>query len=88
MFGDERRVKADQPFELGFDVDSVAGLKSVQLIEQGVATATRSFAGAQTAHVEFSLRASRATWYALVVDNVKGQKAYTNPIWVDVVRYP
>jgi hypothetical protein len=89
MFGDERRVEADQPFELGFDLDSVAGLKSVQLIGQGSPVSSRSFAGGpQAAHVDFSLRASRACWYALVVENVKGQKAYTDPIWIDPVRYP
>jgi hypothetical protein len=88
-FGNELRVTADQPVGLGFDLDSVAGLKSAQLIERGSPATTRSFAGApQTARVDFSLRPTRSTWYALVVENVKGQKAYTNPIWVDVVESP
>jgi hypothetical protein len=34
------------------------------------------------------LTAQRHTWYALVVEDAKGRKAYSDPIWVDPVTYP
>jgi hypothetical protein len=36
------------------------------------------------AHLQFTLTADRSTWYALVVQDVQGKTAYTDPIWLDV----
>ena len=33
-------------------------------------------------HVDFNLAGGDAAWYALVVEDQSGHKAYTNPIWV------
>jgi len=89
MFGSDLKVTPGARFPLGFDFESVAGLKSVELIERGAVRETRSFSGApRRAHVDFALSASQATWVALVVEDRIGHKAYTNPIWVDPVRYP
>jgi len=85
MFGDERRVKAGEGLDLGFDLKSVVGLKSVQLIGAGVVVETRSIAGgAQGAYVDFTVKPARDTWFALIVEDVEGKRALTDPIWVTV----
>jgi hypothetical protein len=89
MFGDELRVKPGEPFTLGFDLKSVAGVKQVRLIEAGHALKTQTFdAVPQQAHVDFPLKTQRATWYALIVEDSQGHQAYTDPIWVDAVERP
>jgi hypothetical protein len=85
MFGDERRVEAGESADLGFDLKSVAGLKSVQLIGAGAVVATRAIiGGVQEARVDFAVIAAHDTWFALVVEDVDGNRAFTDPIWVRV----
>src|ERR1700726_1239302 len=43
MFGDELKVRPGEPFTLGFDLKSVAGVKQAELIGSGVALKTESF---------------------------------------------
>jgi hypothetical protein len=89
MFGDELKVKPDEPFALGFDLKSVAGLKQAELIGGGVVLKTETFANApHEVHVDFPLTTRSATWYALIVGDSQGHKAYTDPIWVDAVERP
>ena len=89
MFGDELKVRPGEPFTLGFDLKSVAGVKQAELIGSGVALKTESFqAPAQEVHVEFPLTTQRRTWYSLIVEDRQGHKAYTDPIWVDAVNSP
>jgi len=89
MFGDELKVKPGSPFVLGFDLKSVDGLKQAELIGGGSVLKTETFAGApRELHVDFPLSTSRATWYALIVEDARGHKAYTDPIWVDAVASP
>jgi hypothetical protein len=88
MFGDELKVKPGEPFTLGFDLKSVAGVKQAELIEAGTVLKTVAFHGAapQT-HVDFPLTTQRRTWYSLIVEDNQGHKAYTDPIWVDAVEF-
>lgn len=89
MFGDELRVKPGESFALGFDIQSVAGLKTVQLIGGGTALQLKSFSDApRQAHVDFPLSTRHSTWYSLVVEDGRGRKAYTDPIWVNVAVFP
>jgi hypothetical protein len=89
MFGDELRVKPGSPFTLSFDLESVAGLEQADLIGSGEVVDTRSFHGStQRAHVDFRLTAQRRAWYSLVVKDIQGHHAYTDPIWVDAVSVP
>ncbi len=89
MFGDELKVKPTAPFVLAFDLKSVDGLKQAELIGGGSVLKTESFAGApREVHIDFPLSTSRATWYALTVEDARGHKAYTDPIWVDAVASP
>lgn len=89
MFGDELKVKPGEPFALGFDLKSVAGLKQAELIGGGVVLKTETFPNTpHDAHIEFSMTTQRASWYALIVEDGHGRKAYTDPIWVDAVDSP
>ncbi len=86
IFGDERRVEPGEPFELAFDLESVSGLKSIQLIGRGAVVAEKSFSqGQQRQHVAFSLTTTHPSWYSVVVEDYQGKKAYSDPVWVDVV---
>jgi hypothetical protein len=89
VFGDELKVKPGEPFSLSFDLQAVAGLKQVQLIGGGAVLETRAFnAAMQQSRVDFSLATPRSSWYSLIVEDQGGHKAYTDPIWVDVVAHP
>jgi len=85
MFGETVRVKSGQAFDLGFDLKAVSGLKSVALVRRGVVTKTVDLAtsGHET-HVDFPLTTDGPTWYALVVEDQAGGRAYTDPIWVEL----
>ena len=89
IFGDELKVRPGEPFALGFDLQSVAGVKQAELIGSGVVLKTESFhASTHEVHVEFPLATRRRTWYSLIVEDEQGHKAYTDPIWVDAVNAP
>jgi hypothetical protein len=83
LFGTDLKIARDTPVALGFELGSVAGLKQVQLIGNGATLETRTFADAPpTGHADFTPIARRPGWYALVVEDQAGRKAYTNPVWV------
>ncbi|THD55405.1 CehA/McbA family metallohydrolase [Phenylobacterium sp.] len=85
MFGETLRLKAGQTFDLGFDLKAATGLKSVSLIRQGaVAKSLDLAASGRETHVSFPLKADTRAWYALVVEDKAGGRAYTDPIWVEV----
>ena len=90
LFGDSMRPRKGAKTALQFELQSVAGLKSVELIAAGEVVATKLFEMANTreARVEFPLGTEPARWYSLVVTDQSGRKAYTNPIWVDDVPGP
>jgi hypothetical protein len=55
----------------------------VELIGNGTRLEKRVFAEAPvTARVDYNLTAGHSGWYALVVEDEAGRKAYTDPIWV------
>ena len=83
MFGSKLSLTNGAPFTLSFDVGSVAGVKQLQLINNGISLETRELAAAPVqAHVDFHPTMRHAGWYALIVEDQAGRKAYTNPIWV------
>jgi hypothetical protein len=89
MFGSELKVKAGATFSLAFALKSVPGLKQVTLIGAGTVAATKAFADTpREASVEFPLTASGRTWYSIEVEDTFGHKAYSDPIWVDIVDNP
>jgi hypothetical protein len=83
MFGTRITPAPEASFTLGFDLASVAGLKQVELVRQGAVQTVRALPGApRQTHVDFALLAHAPDWYALVVEDQRGRKAYTDPIWV------
>jgi len=87
MFGDTVGVTPGRQFTLGFDLQAADGLKQVSLISRGVVVKAIDFPpSARTAHVEFPQTADRATWYALIVEDAAGRRAYTDPIWISVPK--
>ncbi len=89
MFGSTLKVKAGEPFTLGFDLASTAGLRAVQVFSGKTAPQSTHIADAPLrAHLDFPERTEHSTWYALVVEDTAGRKAYTDPIWVQVTPDP
>ncbi len=85
MFGDDLKTTAGAPFDLAFRLESVAGLARVSLIENGKVHRVRRFSGApKRADVDFRESVRRAGWFALIVEDAAGRRAYTDPIWIDV----
>ena len=81
MFGTQLSVSSASS-ALGFDLASVAGLKQAQLIGEGQVLRTQSFTNApRESHVEFALPLPHARWYALLVEDQRGRKAYSDAIW-------
>jgi hypothetical protein len=84
MFGDTLRIAPGARFELGFDLKAVGGLRAVSLVRRGVVAKTVDLAYAgREAHVDFPLTADGADWFALVVEDAGGRRAYTDPIWLE-----
>jgi hypothetical protein len=74
---------------LAVDLRSIAGLKNIELIARGAVLESRDLRDYyREAHVEFTVRPDRSSWYAWVVEDMQGQKAYTDPVWVDVPHSP
>lgn len=88
-FGDELMVAAGERVNLGFDLEAANGLKSIQLIsDNGDVVAERTFDGQPVAaRAELGLTANHDTFVAVVVEDASGKKAYSNPIWVDVMTH-
>ncbi len=84
-FGETLTVPAGSEFHLAFELESLAGSRSAELIGNGKSVAHQIFDhDPQRTHADFTLRAERAGWYALVVEDAQGRKAYTDPIWVEM----
>lgn len=83
-FGNTLRAQPGKALELGFELDSVAGLRRADLIGGDKTVATREFPrGPRSARVNFRLPAVPGRWYQLVVEDNQGHKAYTDPVWID-----
>ena len=89
VFGNRLEAGPGRPAALGVDLQSIAGLKRIELIGGGVVVESEDIQSFHSeAHLKFALAPDRSTWYALVVEDVEGQKAYTDPVWVDVPSVP
>jgi hypothetical protein len=87
IFGTEVQHKVDTMLALEYRVTAVSGLRSVQLIERGQQIEARTFeATVRPVQVDFSVRPEVDTWYSLVIEDVNGRIAYTNPVWVMVTK--
>jgi hypothetical protein len=82
MFGEQLDGAPGTTVALSFDLASVAGLKQVQLVSHAAVERTQSFPEApRETHVEFQVPLQPSGWYALIVEDQRGRKAYSDPIW-------
>lgn len=91
LFGTELAHTAGDTLDLRYRIQAVNGLGSVQLIERGDVVDRREFAPggiepADEVEIVFSVLPQRDTWYSLVVEDIQGKKAYSNPLWVDIKK--
>jgi hypothetical protein len=85
MFGTTLTVKPGTRFTLGFDLEAVSGLRTVEVFSGQGAAKTIQLAGSPTrTHVDIPESTDHSSWYALVVEDAAGHRAFTNPIWVQV----
>ena len=83
MFGDTIKLAENQPQSISFELLSVNGLKSVQLIGNAGVISEQSLTG-ENASVVFDLPL-KSGWLSLVVEDNKEHKAFSNPIWLQLV---
>lgn len=83
MFGDTLKLAKNQPQSINFDLLSVNGLKSVQLIGNDGLISEQTLSG-DKASVVFEVP-QKSGWVSLVVEDSKEHKAYSNPIWLKMV---
>lgn len=83
--GSEIRLASGEPLALQIDVQAVNGLAAVHLIERGEIRERREMDGSdQRQSLRFSVKPSGNTWYAWVVEDREGRKAWSNPVWVRI----
>jgi hypothetical protein len=89
LFGTQLRAASGVPIKLGFDLQSVAGLRKVAMIGSGGFHEERAFPDApRERHVDYSVMPEETRWLSLIVEDRDGHKAYTDPIWIAVVDRP
>jgi hypothetical protein len=87
MFGEQLKHPSGTQLELNFSLQAVNGLKSVKLIEQGKISQTKNLAGAiDLTPVSFKVNPQQNTWFSLVVEDLEGKSAYSNPLWVNTTN--
>ncbi|MFT5208471.1 MAG: hypothetical protein ACI9CE_000185 [Flavobacterium sp.] len=84
MFGEELNHPRGTQLTLNFSVQAINGLESIKLIEQGQISQTQNLAGVlDLTAVSFKVTPLKNTWFSLVVEDLKGKRAYSNPLWVN-----
>jgi len=83
MFGDTLKLSKNQQQYIRFDLLSVNGLKSVQLIGNDGVISDKTLSG-DKASVVFDVP-QKSGWVSLVVEDAKEQKAFSNPIWIKML---
>jgi hypothetical protein len=85
LFGSDLSLAMGETLDLEYSVQAVTGLKSVKMIERGREIYELSMAGeANPVAVSFTVNPAEDTWYSLVVEDIGGKIAYTNPVWVSI----
>jgi hypothetical protein len=83
MFGDTLKLAKNQQQSIRFDLVSVNGLKSVQLMGHDGVISEQALSGEKSS-VVFDVP-QKSGWVSLVVADAKGRKAFSNPIWIKMV---
>ena len=88
MVQTEVQLSAGDSLALSYSVSAASGLRSVQLIECGREVEALDVDGVGLpTQVDFSVSPEADSWYSLVVEDMNGKFAYTNPVWVMVADY-
>ena len=89
MFGTILHHPAGERLELNYNVQAVAGLRTVQLISQGLEQQSIKFddrdkpvSGLEK--IQFAAQPVTDSWYSLVVEDANGNYAYSNPLWIKI----
>lgn len=88
LFGDVAKIKPGDALSFDLGLQSVAGLKRVELISgpNGSSAQVDEFApGTQEKTLHYAVKPTNSTWYSVIAEDVQGRKAYSNPLWIDVV---
>ncbi len=87
MFGSTKTVAAGKTLALTTELQSVHGLKSVEVYSEGAVVAKKEFDNTKDAVTyKVDVTPAKDTWYNFVVVDAKGRYAITNPIWVTVKK--
>lgn len=87
-FGDDLKVAKGETATLGFDLEAANGLKTIQLVgDGGEIVQKKAFDGAVEGRAEFDVTAKNDTFYAVIVEDQDGKKAFSNPIWLDAMTH-
>lgn len=87
-FGDDLKVAKGETATLGFDLEAANGLKAIRLVSDGGnVVEKKAFNGAIKGRAEFEVTAKEDTFYAVIVEDQEGKKAYSNPIWLDAMTH-
>ena len=77
--------QTEESLQLKYQVQAVSGLKSATLIERGQTIDAVDLSGStESVSVDFRVSPDEDTWYQLIVEDINGRIAYTNPVWVKV----
>lgn len=85
LFGKTYSTNSNDAFEFTVDLRAMQGLKKVTLVQEGekVDSKDLSESGKSADSIQFSHASEKKTWYAIVVEDQEGNKAYSNPVWVE-----
>lgn len=87
MFGSTRKVAAGKPVKLSTEVQSVHGVKSIEVVSEGKVLEKKEFDNTKgPVKFETSQTPGKDTWYNFVIIDGKGRYAVTNPVWVKVEK--
>jgi len=87
IFGETKKITSKDEFQLKFEAASVLGIAKVEVFTAGKkVAASQTFATPSTNRESFTFafNPSSNTWYNIVVTDIDGQKAISNPVWVNV----
>ncbi len=82
-FGQTEKINRGEVLDLGYDLVAVHGLKEVQLINNAeIAESLELEKSEKKRQVRFTVRPEQDGWYSLVVADARGNRAFTNPVWI------
>ncbi|MDA0705685.1 MAG: CehA/McbA family metallohydrolase [Proteobacteria bacterium] len=85
LFGSDVNHARGTELSLAYTVHAVSGLRSVRLIEHSTEIQSMSFEQPkEPVAVDFIVSPGADTWYSLIIEDMQGRFAYTNPVWVTV----